>query len=171
MLRDLLNVLLREVSSERLLPLPQNFYDAALSYIHSLKIRKGNEVSDVQRRIWEEECRVLEKLLSTIRSIRAKKIMMEAMEGKLIEGLPPEEGVYYANLKRALDLIIAEAVVESSEVQEEGKVLLLLRRSLDEDMAKKLCLPKLEAEDVIFINKRIGKMLINLGVADEVSTR
>jgi len=171
MLKELLNVLLREINSERLLLLPQNFYDVALSYVHSLRLRKNNEVSEVQRRIWEEEITLLEKILSTIKSVRARKIMLEAMDGRPIEKLPPEEDVYYANLRKALELAKAGLSIEGTEPQEEGKVLLLLRKNLDEALAERLGLPKLEPEDVIFINKRPGKVLIDVGIAEEISIR
>jgi len=171
MLKELLNVLLREISSEKLVSLPQNFYDAALSYVHSLRLRKNNEVSEVQRKIWEEEVALLEKILSIIKSVRARKIMLEAMDGKSIEKLPPEEDIYYANLRKALELAKADLNIEGAEPQEEGKVLLLLKKNLDEALAEKLGLPKLEPEDVIFINKRSGKVLIDLGIADEISVR
>ena len=176
MIKELLKALLREVSSEKLLPLPQNFYDATLSYIHSLKLRKNNEVNELQRKIWEEEIAFLEKTLSIIKSMRARKIMFEVVDGKPLERLPPEEDVYYVNLRRALELaeleyVKTEAGTEEAEPQEEGKVLLLLKKGLDEALAERLGLPKLEPEDVIFINRRTGKVLIDLGIADEISIR
>jgi DNA replication initiation complex subunit (GINS family) len=175
-LKELLNALLREINSEKLLSLPQNFYDAALSYIHSLNLRRNNEVNELQRKIWEEEAVLLEKTLSIIKSIRAKKIMFEAMDGKPLGKLPPEEDIYYVNLRRALELAKLEHVktdvgIEEAEPQEEGKALLLLKKGLDETLAERLGLPRLEPEDVIFINKRTGKVLIDLGIADEISIR
>ncbi|NHW44845.1 MAG: hypothetical protein HA491_03820 [Candidatus Verstraetearchaeota archaeon] len=176
MLKELLNALLREINSEKLLPLPQNFYDTTLSYIHSLKLRISNEVGELQRKIWEEEIVLLEKTLSIVKSVRARKIMLEVMEGRPLEKLPPEEEVYYHDLRRALDhakleYAKTEVGIEEASPQEEGKVLLLLKRGLDVAFAERLGLPKLEAEDVIFINKRIGKVLIDLGIADEISAR
>jgi len=175
-LKELLNALFRELNSEKLLSLPQNFYDVALSYIHSLKLRKSNEVSGLQRKIWEEEVALLEKILSIIKNIRARKITLEAMDDKPLEKLPPEEDIYYANLRKVLELtkleyLRADISIGEVEAQEEGKVLLLLRMGLDEVLAKRLGLPKLEPEDVIFINKRIGKVLIDLEIADEISVR
>jgi DNA replication initiation complex subunit (GINS family) len=175
-LKELLNALLREVNSEKLLPLPQSFYDVALSYVHSLKLRKNNEVGELQRRIWEEEIALLEKTLSIIKNVRARKIMLEAMDYRPLEKLPPEEEVYYLNLRKALELAKLELAktevgLEGSMSREEGKVLLLLKRGLDEALAEKLGLPKLEPEDVIFINKQTGKVLIDLGIAEEISVR
>jgi len=175
-LKELINALLRELNNERLLSLPQNFYDVALGYIHSLKLRKNNEVSEVQRKIWEEEIALLEKVLSIIKSIRTRKIMLEVMDNRPLEGLPPEEDIYYTKLRKALELAKFEPTgasvsIEESEPQRDSKVLLLLKRELDEAVAKRLGLPKLEPEDVIFINKRLGKVLIDLEVADEISAR
>jgi DNA replication initiation complex subunit (GINS family) len=175
-LKELLNALFRELNSEKLLSLPQNFYDVALSYIHSLKLRKSNEVSGLQRKIWEREIALLEKILSIIKSIRARKITLEAMDDRPLEKLPPEEDIYYVNLRKVLELtkleyLRADISIGEVEPQEEGKVLLLLKKGLDEVLAKRLGLPKLEPEDVIFINKRIGKVLIDLEVADEISVR
>jgi len=176
MLKELLNALLRELNNEKLLPLPQNFYDATLSYVHSLKLRKNNEVSELQRRIWEEEIALLGKILSIIKSIRTRKIMLEAMENRPLDRLPPEEGIYYISLRKALELAKLEypgasTSIREVEPEEGGKVLLLLKRGLDEAVAKRLGLPKLEPEDVIFINKRLGKVLIDLEVADEINVR
>ncbi|MDH5815798.1 MAG: DNA replication complex GINS family protein [Candidatus Nezhaarchaeota archaeon] len=172
MLKELLNVLLRELHDEKTLSLPQSFYDKALSYVHSLKIRRNNEVSDIQRKIWDEEVKILERILMTIRKVRARKIAMEVMNGSTVEGLPPEEDVCYSNLRKAFE--VAELDVEGRrglEDQPEEKGLFLLRKDLDEATASKLGLPKLSSEDVIFINKRTGKVLIDLGLADEISVR
>jgi len=176
LIKELLKALLQEISSEKLLPLPQNFYDATLSYIHSLKLRKNNEVSELQRKIWEGEIALLEKTLSIIKSMRARKIMLEVVDGKPLEKLPPEEDIYYVNLRRALEVaelehVKTDAGAEETGPQEGGNVLLLLKKGLDEALAKRLGLPKLEPEDVIFINKRTGKVLIDLGIADEISIR
>jgi len=176
MLKELLNALLRELNNEKLLPLPQNFYDATLSYVHSLKLRKNNEVSELQRRIWEEEIALLGKILSIIKSIRTRKIMLEAMENRPLDRLPREAGIYCISLRKGVELakLVYPGVstsIREVEPEEGGKVLLLLKRGLDEAVAKRLGLPKLEPEDVIFINKRLGKVLIDLEVADEINVR
>lgn len=171
MLKELFNALLRELHDEKTLSLPQSFYDRALSYVHSLKLRKNNEVSDVQRKIWEGEIRILEGLLMAIRKMRARKMVMEVVEGGSIEGLPPEEEVCYNNLRRAFDFTELDVEAEDLESQPESKGLFVLKKSLDEAIASKLGLPKLDSEDVIFINKRTGKVLIDLGLADEIDAR
>jgi len=171
MLKKLLNILLQELHDEKALSLPQSFYDKALSYVHSLKVRKSNEVSDVQRTIWEEEVKILEKVLAAIRKVRARKMVMEVMDGNVIEGLPPEENACYNNLRKAFELAELNVKVESLESQSEEKGLFLLKKGLDEATASRLGLPKLNPEDVIFINKRTGKVLIDLGLADEIGTR
>ncbi|MEM4576784.1 MAG: hypothetical protein QW701_04895 [Candidatus Nezhaarchaeales archaeon] len=168
MLKEVLNVLLREVCSEKLLCIPQNFYDSVLSYIHALKVRKNNEVNEIQRKIWEEEVRLLEEVLKAIRNVRAKKIISEVINGNVVKGLPPEEDVYYLNLKRVLDVAETSIGTEVSEPRCEGKVLLVLKKELDANIADKLGLSNLGPEDVIFINKRDGRMLIDLGLAEEI---
>lgn len=171
MRKEVFSTLLRELHDERPLPLPQNFYDKALSYVHSLKIRKSNEVSDVQRKIWEEEIRILERLLMAIRKMRMRKMVMEVMSGSTVEGLPPEEEVSYNNLKRAFEFMEIETKAEVSEALTKEKGLYILKKSLDDATASKLGIPKLDSEDIIFINKRIGKVLIDLGLADEINVR
>lgn len=168
MLKEVLNVLLREVCSEKLLCIPQNFYDSVLSYIHALKIRKNNEVSEIQRKIWEGEVRLLEEILKTIRTVRAKKIISEVINGNIVEGLPPEEDVYYLNLKKTLDVTETNVGMDISEPRCEGKVLLVLKKEPDANITDKLDLSNFKPEDVIFINKRDGRMLIDLGLAEEI---
>lgn len=171
MFKELLNVLLRELYEEKTLPLPLSFYDKALSYVHSLKVRVSNEVSNVQRKIWEEEIKILEKLLMIIKRIRTRKMAMEVMDGSTIKGLPPEESVCYDNLRRVFDFERLDEELENLRAQSEERGLFILKKGLDEVTASKLGLPKLDPEDVIFINKRTGKVLIDLGLADEVNVR
>jgi len=172
MLKEVFNVFMREVSTNKLQFIPKNFYDAALSYIQSLKIRMNNEVNALQRRIWEEEIRVIEKCIKKLRDIRIKKAMREMLEGEVIdlEMLPPEEVFYYAKMKEMFDFTVS--IEERTQTfEDEGKVLLIIRGRPEEALIKKLNLPELEPEDVIFINKQTGRLLINLGLAEEINTR
>ncbi|RLF06790.1 MAG: hypothetical protein DRJ60_03975 [Thermoprotei archaeon] len=171
MLREVFNMLMREVSTSKLQFIPKNFYDAALSYIQSLKIRVNNEVNPLQRKVWEEEVKVIEKCLKKLRDIRLKKAVKSMLEGEVInpDVLPPEEVFYYEKMREALDLAIDMEKVQIHE--DEGKMLLMIKTKLEEALVKKLNLPELEAEDVIFINKQTGRLLINLGLAEEINVR
>lgn len=171
MLREVFNLLMREISTSKLQFVPKNLYDATLSYVQSLKIRMNNEVNPLQRKIWEEEARVIEKCLRKLRDVRLKKTMRSMLEGEEIspDELPPEEVFYYEKMRELLDLTIDMEKVQVRE--DEGKMLVMIKAKLEEALAKKFNLPELEAEDVIFINKQIGKLLINLGLAEEISIR
>lgn len=171
MLKELLSTLMREVSTSKLQFIPKNFYDATLSYIQSLKIRVNNEVNSLQRKVWEEEIKIIEKCLKKLRDIRLKKTVKSMLEGEVInpDVIPPEEVFYYEKMREALDLAIGMEKVQINE--DEGKMLLMIKARLEEALVKKLNLPELEAEDVIFINKQTGKLLINLGLAEEINIR
>ena len=170
MLKEVLDVLFREIASSKLQNLSKSFYDRVLNYLQSLKIRANNEVGDLQRKIWLKEIMFIEENLKILRDLRLMKIVKSLFEGEKLspEELPPEELYYYSKAKEIIESLTLQ---EKEEAYEEGKVLLLIKGRLGGDMSKKFGLPELEPEDVIFINKQVGKVLINLGLAEEIKLR
>jgi len=170
MLKEVLDVLFREIASPKLQNLSKSFYDRVLNYLQSLKIRANNEVGDLQRKIWLKEIMFIEENLKILRDLRLMKIVKSLFEGEKLspEELPPEELYHYSKAKEIIESLTLQ---EKEGAYEEGKVLLLVKGRLGGEMSKKFGLPELEPEDVIFINKQVGKMLINLGLAEEIKLR
>ncbi|MCS7140093.1 MAG: hypothetical protein N3F04_03775 [Candidatus Nezhaarchaeota archaeon] len=169
MLKEIFDSFLREISASKLLPIPKNFYDSALSYVQSLKIRANNEVGTLQRKLWEEEARIIEDTLRKIKDVRIKKALRSVLEGQSIdlEELPPEEVFPCTKIMELFEI----AIKGEQEDESRDKMLLIIRRMPEEALIKRLNLPRLEEEDVIFINRRTGNLLINLGLAEEAQVR
>ena len=176
MLRRLVKTWIREVSSSKLQEVPKDLYDSAMSYINSLRLRALHEGNDVQREVWEKEAELIESMLKAIKDLRMEKVAKSLIkrENSIINALPPEEAVLAAKLRESFELAF-EGFLEAERGEEiedeEGKVALLVTRRPPDELLKKVKVDNLEQEDVMFINRRAGKLLISLGFAEEVKVR
>ncbi|MDI9619904.1 MAG: hypothetical protein QFX33_03745 [Candidatus Nezhaarchaeota archaeon] len=168
-MREVFKVLLQEASTSSLQSIPRGFYEEALKYVESLKLKANGDANDLQRKIRKGEAAIIEGCLQIVRNIRIRKAVMRLLGGCVdLKDLPREEEVQFMKVAEALEIKSREVGGEGE--RDEGRILLLIRGSAG-DLVKGLGLPNLEVEDVIFINMRKAKELINLGIAEPIRSR
>ena len=178
-LRELLE---RELSSNELAPLDEEFYKEFDSLVRALKLRAESSKErgeTVEERLYLAELNIAEHLMKEIIKIRLHKIVDLAFEGRP-QSLVSEEKKIFAILMAFINrepLPLSDEVEFKETLEEKGEIEIPLgKRAIWEAYLIKVDIPKVldeklreygpfKAGDLVTLPKSIGKILVERDAA------
>jgi DNA replication factor GINS len=180
---DELLMILEKSKSEKLQKISEDFYDRIKERIKELEDLKKSAESDEEIIIIEDEIRALRRILRGIFEARTRRIIhaawAEVCETEIdeeLENMTEAEKNLFKKLVEILDRfkrLILEQVREEEEVEkeEEGYVMVRIKKDIPEFEGVDGKTYKLRREDVVVLPALNAKALIKGGVAEVIEVK